>query len=544
MNTLRKTNKDTKFFILFFILSVFLQCKEKKYSAEEIYTEFSPAVVLIIHDFYYEANFNDFSVYFVPDDEGSGLKFVENEQIAKENSASISGTGFFINEKGVIATNRHVAFPLPSEQEQSNIKEYFGNLKYKLLKSKNELESKKNQLVDIYYKRYDLLSFDDVNTIRTRLKEYSDKITEISNLTSQLNYDKYDIKIDVKTISIKIGYNDTYIEDDNDLFECVKLIKSDKKDLALIQLKSKKTPIEVKPIEVVNLNEKPNLDVKVFMIGFNSGISLAQTKEGIKSQITSGNITQKPDEEKVLYSIPTLRGSSGSPIINDQGELMCINYAKQAESQGFSFGVPVSHLVNLVNENRIDITNNIVIGKPQHSIKKEKFIIDIEPNPPKISKKKKTINKIETNPPINRNDEFPKKGIINASKVNVRPQASTNNTPLNVTLKFNQKVTILDFVNNAEREFLLTKEVNCNVDGRMIRLNKGKSIINYECNNQTAMCKIKFHDGSKYLTGYIPEDSITEKNSSWYKIQTDEGQIGWVYAVYITEIKLPEQTRY
>uniref|UniRef100_UPI00404A6BC8 trypsin-like peptidase domain-containing protein n=1 Tax=Gelidibacter sp. TaxID=2018083 RepID=UPI00404A6BC8 len=519
MKSLLTIHKSVKFIFLCIILVLFISCSEKKYTAEEIYSEFSPAVVLISHEFYYEANFNDFTFYFVPNPKESGLAIARTEQEAIENSVSINGTGFFINENGVIATNSHVAFPMPSEEEQSNIKEFFGNLKYEMITSLNELESKKNELEDIYYKKYDLLSFEDVNVIRVKLKEYSDEITEISNITSKLNYDKFDIKIDVKTISIKIGYNDTYIENSNDLSDCVKLIKSEEKDLALIQLKSKKTPIEIKPIQVANLTEKSNLDEKVYMVGFNSGFSLAQTKEGIKSQITSGNITQKSDGEKILYSIPTLSGSSGSPIINEEGKLIAINYAKRAEFQGFSFGVPVIHLVNLVDEKRIDGTNTMTISNSQNSTQKEK-----------------TNNNSETDSHSNQNNDFSASGIINGSNINVRPEANTNNTPLNFTLQLNQKVKILEFVDSSDSEFLLSKEVNCNVGGKMIRLNKGKSIIHLDCNDQTAMCKIRFYDGSEYLTGYIPEDSITEENGSWYKIETEYGQVGWVYSDFVSKI--------
>ena len=49
-----------------------------------------------------------------------------------------------------------------------------------------------------------------------------------------------------------------------------------------------------------------------------------------------------------MYSIPCLPGSSGSPVLNDEGEVIAINFSKFAGSQGFANGIPVAKLVNLM----------------------------------------------------------------------------------------------------------------------------------------------------------------------------------------------------
>ncbi len=40
-----------------------------------------------------------------------------------------------------------------------------------------------------------------------------------------------------------------------------------------------------------------------------------------------------------MYSIPALQGSSGSPVINQYGELVAINFAGINSTQGFNYRI-------------------------------------------------------------------------------------------------------------------------------------------------------------------------------------------------------------
>ena len=86
------------------------------------------------------------------------------------------------------------------------------------------------------------------------------------------------------------------------------------------------------------------------MIGFNLGPQLALTKEGIKAQITKGEVTQDTDEDHFMYSIPSLHGSSGAPVINSRGKLVAVNYAGLSQTQNFNFGIKSEHLKKLLEE--------------------------------------------------------------------------------------------------------------------------------------------------------------------------------------------------
>ena len=88
---------------------------------------------------------------------------------------------------------------------------------------------------------------------------------------------------------------------------------------------------------------------KLFMTSFNLGPTLALTKEGIKSQFNSGSISQRTSE-RLMYSIPALAGSSGSPVVNLQGQLVAINFAGLNGTQSFNYGIRVKYLKNLIDK--------------------------------------------------------------------------------------------------------------------------------------------------------------------------------------------------
>jgi hypothetical protein len=57
-------------------------------------------------------------------------------------------------------------------------------------------------------------------------------------------------------------------------------------DLAIIQLKNKVTPYNVKHFNINHREENIALNDQVYMIGFNYGYELAKTSIEIKSQLT------------------------------------------------------------------------------------------------------------------------------------------------------------------------------------------------------------------------------------------------------------------
>jgi S1-C subfamily serine protease len=67
-------------------------------------------------------------------------------------------------------------------------------------------------------------------------------------------------------------------------------------------------------------------------------------------QMTGGRITQMPDGSRLLYSIPTMQGSSGSPVVDDRGNLVGVNFAKLNGTDNFNFGIPLQKVRRFVKE--------------------------------------------------------------------------------------------------------------------------------------------------------------------------------------------------
>ena len=105
-------------------------------------------------------------------------------------------------------------------------------------------------------------------------------------------------------------------------------------------------------LNVFNVNKDKDGELKVgtnlLMIGFNAGLILGNTQQGIQAQMTKGEVTQTPDGSRVLYSIPTLQGSSGSPVIDYQGYVRAVNFAKLKGTDTFNFGIPEKKIIQFL----------------------------------------------------------------------------------------------------------------------------------------------------------------------------------------------------
>lgn len=94
--------------------------------------------------------------------------------------------------------------------------------------------------------------------------------------------------------------------------------------------------------------DNPQLGEHLYLMGYNLGPTLAITDQGLKAQITEGSISQNTDDVQLMYTIPTLGGSSGSPVVDAYGNLICVNYAGLKSTQSFNYGIKAKHLRKLV----------------------------------------------------------------------------------------------------------------------------------------------------------------------------------------------------
>lgn len=360
-----------KLFVMLSVALIVAGCDGRK-SAEELFNETSSGVVVVLNEYYYELMLpNGGKLYFTRLDENGDISgLTADVKEAQANRAMLTGTAFFIDYKGTMMTNRHVARPdidaVTARRSMIKIlkimKLYISDEMTSLTQQFMSLENEKSSCMytDYYgYVHTDEERLSQINAMQYELGRRFDALKQTS--------DEIDGNIDPEGIRIQtvcelgIAYNNTFVTTDRDFLEknpCVVVRTSDKDDvdLALLQLKNKKTPEGTHVFRLKGDDDGATLitrlftdsgddgplkiDQQLYMIGYNAGLVLANTKQGIKVQMTSGKVTQLPDGQRLLYSIPTLQGSSGSPVIDEYGNLVAVNFAKLGTTDNFNFGIP------------------------------------------------------------------------------------------------------------------------------------------------------------------------------------------------------------
>lgn len=371
--------KHLKFYFwLLFVLLGLASCDRAK-TSDEILTECGSGVVMVANQFYYKITLPTGKVWYFTglDEEGDLENWTMDLAEIQKNKKIITGTGFFVSEEGKILTNRHVAAPtITLSDTKKSVRALLDGMAEMVRAEMESMSEKYDELErsksDCYsYNEYDGNYYVDnerlqqIEQQQTLLKEAYDSDIQIKDNIGTM--DLSELKVE-PVCELGIAYNNTYVTKITDFIPCVVTSVSDKEnvDLAMIQLKNKLTP-EGKHVFVVLDNEKQGFldkfkslfvssdkdelqtDQKLYMIAFNAGFTLSNTSQGIKAQITSGTISQMPDNNKIMYTIPALPGSSGSPVVNEYGKLAAVNFAGVTGTQSFNYGILIKRVKQFVN---------------------------------------------------------------------------------------------------------------------------------------------------------------------------------------------------
>lgn len=375
-----KCMKNFKILMLILFASIGLVACDSTKTSDEILAESESGVVLVVNQYYYKLTLPTGKVWYFTgfDEDGDldGFTTDLSEIQAKRNV--ITGTGFFISEDGRILTNRHVAAPaITLSDTKRSVRSLLGYFAQMVNAEMASLSEKYDELEEAKKECY---SYDEYGNSYVDSEKLQEIETEQSELRTEYNND-VEIRDNVKNMDLSelnvepvceigVAYNNTYVTKMSDFVPCVLVSKSEKEavDLAMLQLKNKQTPVgkhvfdvtenenkgfvdKVKALFEPSDGDELKTDQKLYMIGFNAGFTLSNTSQGIKAQITSGTISQKPDNDKIMYTIPSLPGSSGSPVVNEYGKLVAVNFAGVTGTQGFNYGVQVKRVRQFVNDN-------------------------------------------------------------------------------------------------------------------------------------------------------------------------------------------------
>lgn len=360
----------------------FVSCGDGTMTADEIKAKCESGVVMVVNQYYYKVTLpsSDAVWYFTGFDADGDLdNWTTDVNEVMKNRPMLTGTAFFVSSDGKLLTNRHVANPaIKLSDTKKSIRQLLYAISELAKAEMQNLSQRYNQLEaakeDCYsYNPYDGCIYQDNATLQRIAQEQAQleqSFNEAEEIKEQaLTVDLSDLR--VETVSdISIAYNNTYVTKITDLAPCVVTAVSEDEDvdLAMLQLKNKKTPEDKYVFDVMGENDDRGLvekvkglfssadddelkvEQKLYMIGFNAGFQLSNTPQGIKAQITNGAISQNPDKDKIMYTIPSLPGSSGSPVVNDHGRLVAVNFAGVSGTQGFNYGIQIQQVRRFFKE--------------------------------------------------------------------------------------------------------------------------------------------------------------------------------------------------
>lgn len=392
-----------------------IACTSKKnsYTQEQLYEQTSSGVVLIQNTYYYKITLSNNGFYStnyvfskLQDGELKNISHTISNNFNEVNDTIKSttfGTGFIISPRGTIVTNSHVINPTTNKNliYQALIrylKEQIDYCNQQLEETRNRLEIFEREIRD--NKKLDSQGYAMMMEGIQSSRKWIDTFTQYrNNRIRDLSLSNFDVEL---CSEIKIAYNGSHITSSNDLIDCFVVKDVPNYDLGIIQIADANEfwnvcklddtpkwscepthlggyityrnlysdfmiPQDKYIFNLYNNETRNNEEIKLYMIGFNQGPTLALTNDGIKAQITQGYISQNTDSIKIMYSIPALQGSSGNPVVNQYGELVAINFAGINNTQGFNYGIRVERLREIVNDKSVKDRMTVRQSKNKHT---------------------------------------------------------------------------------------------------------------------------------------------------------------------------------
>lgn len=337
--------------------------------------ELTPATVYVHGAFYIVASFDDdpfqnpkFTAIFkqlgvtwpkeyifgTPAQSGDQYVWQFGLSESKIDAIHYSGTAFFINRDGMMATNRHIAVPW------EYVNSFFGQDAESAIKEKME-EFRTSQIpVSQIITISDLAALSGTELGRIICLLYQNGYCTLDEIRSYINtFKSSKITISGRHQYVRIGYPGRNYNSEDELPRCTVVKESDdpKIDVAIMQLNDHKTPDEIKMIYDI---ENARTDVStlkpqqedLFTIGYPAGLTIGLDNQdgGLKATVHKISISKEPGDYSFQFQGEELGGASGSPIIDKKGRLVGVLWGGFKLGSSFGEACEVKYLKKLYDD--------------------------------------------------------------------------------------------------------------------------------------------------------------------------------------------------
>lgn len=310
----------------------------------KIYDAYKDAVVMVKHRYAFFAKIKGKEVQL---------------NIPEASEETLFGTAFFVDKKGNMISNSHVLQPWNSPENIDKINTDAANIRRKIASilttdisedgyetfiASNWGNASSEYNEEGGYHEGDSEEgggeeFINSNDVAVDSATTSDDIA--ASIPQKDFVSENEIEVYMKTVDISVALHNSA-----ELWlPCTieKISEDQSIDLGVLQLTTKETPNTV--VNIINLDNAVTDDQtlrpgeKAVMIGYPLGEDLAQTISGIKVQLYNGQISKESDGTKIQYSVTSTNGASGSPVFNNCGQLIAVNFSGLENVQGYNFGI-------------------------------------------------------------------------------------------------------------------------------------------------------------------------------------------------------------